>query len=126
VKKYLRNLIYSPFANEFLLSLVSFFVDSMEKFKINSDIHNINIRHKHDAHVLSTNFTSYYKSTYYAEITLFSTFPGGMKILDYDVKVFKPALKFHLSSHFLFSEEELLQLKIIKYCKYLCTVSMLL
>jgi hypothetical protein len=39
-----------PLVSEFLLLLLSFVVDNMEKFQTNSDIHNINTRHKHDLH----------------------------------------------------------------------------
>jgi hypothetical protein len=39
-----------PLASEFLLPLLSFVVDNLEKFQTNSDIHNINTRHKHDLH----------------------------------------------------------------------------
>jgi hypothetical protein len=105
-----------PLASEFLLSLLSFVVDNMEKFHTNSDIHNINTRHKHDLHEPSANLTSYQKGAYYVGITLFSTLPDSIKSLNHDIKVLKPALKDYLLSH-SFSVGELLQLKIIKYCK---------
>jgi hypothetical protein len=47
-----------PLASEFLLSLLSFVVDNMEKFQTNSDMHNINTRNKHDLHQSSANLTS--------------------------------------------------------------------
>jgi hypothetical protein len=78
-----------PFASEFLLSLLSFIVDNMEKFQTNSDIHNINTRHKHDLHQPSANLTIYQKGAYYAGI-----------------KLFKPALKDCLSSPSFYSVEE--------------------
>jgi hypothetical protein len=70
-----------PLASEFLLSLLSFVVDNMEKFQANSDIHSINTKHKHDFHQLSTNLTSYQKGAYYAGIELFNTLPDSIKSL---------------------------------------------
>jgi hypothetical protein len=57
-----------PPASEYLLSLLSFIVDKMEKFQTNSDIHSINTRHKHDLHQPSAKLTSYQKGAYYAGI----------------------------------------------------------
>jgi hypothetical protein len=70
--------------SEFLLSLLSFVVDNMEKFQTNSDIHNINTRHKHDLHQPSANLTSYQKGAYYAGIKLFTTPPDSIKSLNHD------------------------------------------
>jgi hypothetical protein len=51
--------------SEFLLSLLSFIVENMEKFQKNSDINNINIQHKHNLHQPNVNFTSCMKCVYY-------------------------------------------------------------
>jgi hypothetical protein len=93
-----------PLASEFLLSLLSFVVDNMEKFQT-LDIHSINIWPKHNLHQLSANLTSYQKGAYYAVIKLFSTLPGGIKSLNHDIKVFKPALKDYPLSHSYSIEE---------------------
>jgi hypothetical protein len=92
--------------SEFLLSLLSFVVDNMEKFQTNSDIHNINTRHKHDLHQLSANLTSYQKGAYYAEIKLFNSLPKSIKSLNHDIKLFKLALKDYLLFHSFYSVEE--------------------
>jgi hypothetical protein len=39
-----------PPASEFLLSLLSFIVDNMEKFQTNSDIHSTSTRYRHNLH----------------------------------------------------------------------------
>jgi hypothetical protein len=46
-RELLKKFTMLPLASEFLLSLLSFVVDNMEKFQTSSDIHNINTRHKH-------------------------------------------------------------------------------
>jgi hypothetical protein len=68
-----------PLASEILLSKLSFVVHNMEKFQTNSDIHNINTRHKHDLHQPSANLTSYQKGAYYAWIKLLF-FQMAMKV----------------------------------------------
>jgi hypothetical protein len=50
-----------PLASEFLLSLLSFVVDNIEKFQINSDIHNISTRYRYNLHVPITNPCKYKK-----------------------------------------------------------------
>jgi hypothetical protein len=88
-----------PLGSEFLLSLLSFVVDNMETFQTNSDIHNINTRHKHDLYQPSANLTSYQEGAYYAGIKLFNSLPDSIKRLNHTVKLFKPALKDYLLSH---------------------------
>jgi hypothetical protein len=100
-----KKLNILPFASEYLLSLLSFVVDNMEKFQTNSDINNINTSHKHDLHQPSANLTSYQKGAYYAGIKLFTTLPGSIKSLNHGIKVFKPALKDYLLSHSYSVEE---------------------
>jgi hypothetical protein len=66
-------------------------MDNMEKFWINSDIHSINTRHKHDLHVQKANFTTYQEGAYYAGIKLFNILPSSIKSLNHHIKVLKPA-----------------------------------
>jgi hypothetical protein len=95
-----------PTANEFLLSLLLFIVDNMEKFQTNSDIYSTNTRHKHDLHMPNANLTTYQKGAFYAGIKLFNILPSNTKTLSHDIKVFKPALKDYLLSHSFYSVEE--------------------
>jgi hypothetical protein len=69
-----------PRASEFLLSLLSFAVDNMEKFQTNSDIHNIHTRHKHDLHQSCANVTSYQKGAYYVGINYSVVFRIALKV----------------------------------------------
>jgi hypothetical protein len=72
-----------PLVSEFLLSLLSFIVDNLEKFETNPDIHCINTRYKHDLHMQNSNFTSYRKGVYCARIKLFGTLPVCIKSLNH-------------------------------------------
>jgi hypothetical protein len=84
--------------SKFLLSLLSFIVNNMDRFQTNSNIYSINIRHKHDLHMPYANLTSYQKGAYYAGNKLFSTLPSNIRSLNHDIKAFKPALKYYLIS----------------------------
>jgi len=44
-----------------LSSVLSFVVDSVEKYETNSEIHSINTKHKHDICVSNANCTNYQK-----------------------------------------------------------------
>jgi hypothetical protein len=92
-----------PLASEFLLSLLLFVVDNMEKFHTHSDTQSTNTRHKHDLHMLNVNLVSYQKGAYYAEIKLFSTLPSSIKNLNHDIKVFKTTLEDYPLSHSFYS-----------------------
>jgi hypothetical protein len=81
-----------PLASKFLLSLLSFVVDNIEKFQTNSDIHNISTIYRYNLHVPNTNLSKYQKGVYYTRIKLFNNLPPTIKSLNHNIKKFKPAL----------------------------------
>jgi hypothetical protein len=87
LENYFRN-VKLHFTSEFLLPLLTIVVENMENFQTNSDIRNINTRHKRDLHMPNTNNTSYQKAAYYVGIKLFSTVPARINILNHGVKAF--------------------------------------
>jgi hypothetical protein len=68
-----------PLASEFLLLLLSFVVDNIEKFQTNSDIHNISTRYRYNLHVPNTDLSRYQQVVYYTGIKLFSNLPPHYK-----------------------------------------------
>lgn len=50
-----------PLSSEYLLSLLSFIVDSIEKFQTNSGIHNMSTRYRCNLHVPNSNLSKYQK-----------------------------------------------------------------
>jgi hypothetical protein len=82
-----------PLASEFLLSLLSFVVDNIEKFQTNSDIHNICTRYRYNLHVPNINLSKYQKGVYYTGMKPFNDPSPTIKSLNHDIKKFKPALK---------------------------------
>jgi hypothetical protein len=79
--------------------LSSFVVDNSETFQTNSDIHNKSTRYRYNLHLPNT-------GVYYSGIKLFNNLTPTIKILNHDIKKFKPALKENLISHSFYSVEE--------------------
>jgi hypothetical protein len=52
------------FTSEFILRLLSFVVENLDKFKINTDVHSLNTRRKHDLYMPNTNLTKIQVSSY--------------------------------------------------------------
>jgi hypothetical protein len=92
-----------PLASEFIFCLLSFVVEHLDKFQRNTDVHKLNTRRKFDLHMPNANLTNYQKGVYHTGIKLFNHLPPTIKSLNYDIKVFKPALKDYLLSHSFYS-----------------------
>jgi hypothetical protein len=63
-----KKLNILPLASEFLLSLLSFVVENLETFPVNSNIHNISTRYRYNLHVPNTNLSKYKKGVYCSRI----------------------------------------------------------
>lgn len=59
----------------------------------------LNTRRKLDLHMPNVNLTKYQKGVYYTGIKLFNHLPPKIKSINYDIKIFRPALKDYLLSH---------------------------
>jgi hypothetical protein len=75
-------------------------------FQTNSEIHNINTRHKHDLCVPNADITNYQKGVYCARTKPYKTVPSNAKILNYYIKQFKSTLDYYLD-HCLYAVEQL-------------------
>jgi hypothetical protein len=88
-----KKLNILPLASEFLLSILSFLMNT-EKFQTNSDINSI--RYRYNLHVLNANLNKYQKGVYYSGIKLFNKLPPNIQSSNHDIKIFTPALKEYL------------------------------
>jgi hypothetical protein len=95
-----------PLASEIILCLLPYVVENLDKFQRNTDVHNLNTRHKYDLHIPNTNLTKYQKGVYYTGIKLFNNLPPTIKSLNHDIKVLKPALKDYLLTHSSYSVDD--------------------
>jgi hypothetical protein len=95
-----------PLASEFILYLLSFEAENLDKFQRNTDVHNLNTRRKYDLHMPNTNLIRYQKGVYCTGIKLFNNLPPTIKSLNHYIKVFKSALKDYLLTHSFYSVDD--------------------
>jgi hypothetical protein len=75
-----------PLESEFILCLLSFVVENLDRFKRNTDVHNLNTRRKYDLRMPNMKLTKYQKGVYYTGIKLFNNLPPTIKSLNHDIK----------------------------------------
>jgi hypothetical protein len=80
-RKLFRKFDILPLASEFILCLLSFVAENLNKFQRNTDVHNLNTRRKYDLHMPNTNLAKYKKGVYYTGIKLFNNLPLCIKRL---------------------------------------------
>jgi len=68
-----------PLISQYILSLLIFVVNNREEFLINSDIHNINIRHISNFLLPLENLGIYQKGVYYLGIKIFNRLSCNIK-----------------------------------------------
>jgi hypothetical protein len=78
--------------------ILSFVVENVEKCQRNTNVHDLNTRHKYD-HMPNANLTKYQGLVYYTGIKLFNNLPPTIKSLNHDTKVFKLVIKDYLLTH---------------------------
>jgi hypothetical protein len=71
--------------SQYIFSTLMFVVKHKDLFKVNTELHEINTRHKLDFHVPSVRLTRIQKGLYYSGITLFNALPLRMKQAAQDV-----------------------------------------
>jgi len=88
-----------PVPCQYILSLMSFFINKHEIFKTNSSIHNINTRNKHHHLRQSANLSSFQGSAVFAGLKIFNSLPPRMTILENDKAKLKVAVRKYLHTH---------------------------
>jgi hypothetical protein len=81
-------------------------VKNRERFKCNSEIHNINTRYNNNFHYPICNLPVFQKGTYYFGIKVFNNVPSSIKNLANDTKQFRYALERFLLLNSIYSLEE--------------------
>ena len=75
-------------------------------FKVNSEIHNINIRNKSNLHLPIPNLSVYQKGKYYTGTGVFNSLPSQIKELCHNRNQFKSALKRVVYFHSFYNLDE--------------------
>jgi hypothetical protein len=78
-------------------------INNRQHFKINSDIHNINIRNNLDLYYPLSHLSVYQKGVHYTGIKVFNRLNVSLKQLSHDLKQFKMALKGFVYLHSFYS-----------------------
>jgi hypothetical protein len=100
-----KNLKILPLPSQYILSLLLFVIYNRDKFKVNSDVHNINTRQKYNFHHPSSDLSLYQKGVYPFGIKVFNNLPQK-KNLSNGTKQFKSALKNYLHTYSFYTVDE--------------------
>jgi len=92
--------------SEYIFSILMFVIKHKDIFTCNTELHNINTRHKLDLHVPSVNLTKVQKGVYYSGVTIFNALPLGIEKVAHNTKKFKHELKNFLLKNSFYSVEE--------------------
>ena len=92
--------------SQYIYSLLVFVVKNRDLFLLNSQIHNLNTRHKHDLHLPLTNLTLVQRGVLYSGSKFYNCLPLHIKNLSGDLRSFKRKLKNFLANHTFYSLDE--------------------
>jgi hypothetical protein len=106
-----RKLEILPFASQHIFSLMLFMVNNKNLFVLNSDKHNVSVRHANNLYQPSCNFTVYEKGVYRMGIMVNNNLPPYIKDESDNPQKFKTYLLHFLHAHYFYSIEEYFQYK---------------
>jgi hypothetical protein len=101
-----KNLKILPLQSQYILSLLLFVFDNKNKFKLNSDVYNMNTRQKYNYHLPSSNLSLYQKGIYFTGMKVFNSLTQSIKNLSNDTKQFKSVINNYLLAHSFYSTDE--------------------
>jgi hypothetical protein len=100
-----KNLKTLPLQLQYILSLL-LLLDNKNKFKLHSNVYNINTRKKYIFHLPSSNLSLYKKVVYFTGIKVLNNLPQTVKNLSNDTKEFKSGIMNYLHAHSFYSIDE--------------------
>jgi hypothetical protein len=98
-----KKLQILPLPPPYIISLLVFVNKNRSCFISSSEIHDINTRHNHNLHLLSTNLTLVQKGVLFSGCKIYNHLPLNIKMLSKDAKCFKSALRTYLTEHAFYS-----------------------
>jgi hypothetical protein len=101
--EYFRKLKILPLQSQYTDLLLLFVINNRQRFKINSDIHNINTRNNLELCYPQSHLSVYLMGAHYTGIKVFNRLLASIKQLSHDIKQFKMALKSFLYLHSFYS-----------------------
>ena len=105
-RKPFKHLRFLPLQSQYILSLMTFVVENLSLFHVNSEVRGINTRQNFNLYQPKANLTLYQKGVYYSGVKVFNKLPPNIKNLFIDVKRFKLELGkyFQLKSFYTLEE----------------------
>jgi hypothetical protein len=79
--------------NQYIYSMMSFFIGNQENFQMNSSVHSINTRNKHHLHRPNANLSCFQKGPSYSGMRIFNSLPQSITSRKNEKTQFKVALK---------------------------------
>jgi hypothetical protein len=116
-----------PLYSQYIYSLIMFVVKNRHLLELNSDIHKISTRYNNDFHLPSVQLKLFQKRIFYSGIKTYDHLTLAIKILSYDVKLFRPVLKRFTQSNSFYSLEEYFDFnwKCVMFCLLKINISIL-
>ena len=96
--------------SQYIFSTLIFVVKYKDMFITNTEVHEMNTRHKLNLHVPSVRLTRVQKGLYYSGISLYNSLPLNIKKVAYDFCQFRHKLKDFLIENSFYSIEEFLNM----------------
>jgi hypothetical protein len=124
-REHLKKLRILPLQSQYILSLLLFVVGNGIYYRMNSEIHSINIRNKSNLHLPISNLSEYQKTPYYSGPRVFNNLPSQIKGLSHNRNKFKCALKNILYFHSFYTLDEYFNYNGI-YIRYLLLSTIIL
>jgi hypothetical protein len=106
-----RKLEILPLASQYIFSLMLFMISNKNLFVLNSDKHNVSVRHANNLYQSSSNFTVYQKGVCYMGIKVYNNLPPDINDESYNPTKFKTYLLHFPHAHYFYSIEEYFQYK---------------
>jgi hypothetical protein len=88
-KNLFRKFEILPLASQYIFSLMLFVVNNKNLFVLNSDKHNVSVRHANNLYQPSSNITVYQKGVYCMGIKVYNNLPPDIKDESYNPRKFK-------------------------------------
>ena len=104
-----RQLQILPLPSQYIFSILVFVNNNRSLFLSSSDIHNINMHHKHNLHLLPTNLSLVQNGVLHSGSKIYNHLPLHIRLLSNEAKHFKIALRNYLIENVFYSLEEFYQ-----------------
>jgi hypothetical protein len=105
-RKHFKELNILTLNLQYIFSLSLFVINNRLRLEVNSEMHNVNTRTRHDLHYPRSQLSVFQKGVYYTGIKMFNGLPASLKDLSTNTQQFKQELKNFLFYHSFYTLDE--------------------